>query len=129
MNDFEKGTRDKVRFAYKGQTGIEDVWDLSVEDLDGIYQKLMETQREMSTDSLLEQKRTGSRTLELKINIVKHMVTVKLAEAEAREQAAENKLYDQRVDAIIAKKQDAGLEEMSIEDLQKSKAERKKATA
>lgn len=58
-------------------------------------------------------------TLELQIEIVKYIVSVKLAEKEAREKAAEKSAQKQRIMEIMAKKQDESLENASMEDLQK----------
>jgi len=115
---FEKASRMKLRFAYKGQCSVEDLWDLSVEELDSIYQEMRKKQRESNTDSLLEKRDEGDRLLDLQVNIVKHIVQVKLAEAEARERAAENKLRREKIAAIMAEKQDEGLKNMSLEELQ-----------
>ena len=39
-NKFEIAIRNKYRFPYKGMITIEDLWDLSVTQLDGIFKTL-----------------------------------------------------------------------------------------
>lgn len=51
--------------------------------------------------------------------IVKHIVSVKLAEKEAREKAFVKKAQKQKIMSIIAAKQDEALQKSSIDDLQK----------
>ena len=57
--------------------------------------------------------------LETKIEIVKYIVSVKLAEKEQRERAFLNKERNQKIMDIIAAKKDAELQNMSIEELEK----------
>lgn len=35
-NIFEKATKEKYRFPFKGQVSVEDLWDLKLQDLDSI---------------------------------------------------------------------------------------------
>lgn len=118
-NIFEYATRNKVRFSYKGLISVEDLWDLSVTELDNIYKELNKRVKQSQEESLLAVKTEVDEKLEAMIAIVKHIVTVKLAEQDAREKAAAKKEQKQKIMAIMAKKQDESLENASMEDLQK----------
>lgn len=120
---FEKATRLKLRFPFRGQCSTEDLWDLGVRQLDEIYKALNGQLKAQQGDSLLDEKSDANETLELQINIVKHIVSVKLAEAEARENAAVRAAKKQKLLAKIEAKQDAALDDMSIEELQGLAAE------
>lgn len=116
---FERATRQKLRFKFRGLLTPEDLWDLDVEDLDAIYQELRGEQKETCEESLIKQPTKATSELNLKVDIVKHIVEVKLDEAERRKSRAENKIRKDRIAAILAEKQDAKLKDMSEEDLQK----------
>ena len=77
---FEVATRNKFRFAFKGMISVEDLWDLKVEQLDVVYKNLMEEIKKASEESLLKTKSKDQEELEVKINIVKYIVEVKLEE-------------------------------------------------
>lgn len=118
-NIFEYATRNKVRFPYKGQVAVEDLWDLRVEELDKIFKTLNAELQQCQEESLLEVKTEADELLDTQIAIVKHIVSVKLAEKEALAKAAEKRDQKQKIMSIIARKQDESLENSSIEDLQK----------
>jgi hypothetical protein len=113
---FESATRNKFRFGYRGLISTEDLWDLNVEELDSIYKNLMADKKDSETESLLSKKKTNS-ILETKIEIVKYIFGVKVDEAKAAELKAENAAKKQKILAILARKQDAELEEKSAEEL------------
>jgi hypothetical protein len=119
---FELASRSKLRFSYRGLISTEDLWDLKPEALDEIYRATNAELKEMSEDSLLEKRRTGTEVLELQVAIVRHVFEVKAAEVEARNDARERKAKKERILEIIAKKQDADLENKSLDEL-KSLAE------
>lgn len=54
-----------------------------------------------------------------KIELVKYIVSVKLAESEARVNAAEKKAQRDKIMKIVAKKKDKELEDMDVEQLMK----------
>lgn len=118
MNIFEKATREKIRFNYRGTITVEDLWDLPVEALDDIFKSLNARLKESQSESLLSKKTSDNDILETKIEIIKYIVTIKLAEAEAREKAYANAAKKQKILEIIKEKQDADLKGMSIEELQ-----------
>lgn len=114
---FEQATRNKFRFPYKGSCDVEDLWDLSVEDLDGVYKKLNRTLKTTKEDSLLGPKTKESERETAMVNIVKHIVTVKLRESEEYRHEAARSVKKQKILEIIGRKQDNSLEEKSEEDL------------
>jgi hypothetical protein len=119
MNLFEEATRKKQRFQYKGICSVEDLWDLSVEELDSVYQTLRKQQEARSGDSLLNKRTQIDRTLQLQVEIVKHIVSVKLTEKEEKVAKAEKKQRKQKIAEIIAEKRDESLKNMSLEELEK----------
>lgn len=123
VNMFEVATRSKMRFPYKGQISVEDMWDLSLPALDSVFKALNSQMKQVKEESLLSTKSKADETLELQIEIVKYIVSVKLAEKEAREKAAEKSVQRQKIMEIMAKKQNESLESASMEDLQKMLAE------
>lgn len=122
-NIFEYATRNKVRFLYKGSVSVEDLWDLSVTELDKVFKTLNSQRKQSQEESLLNTKSKEDEIVDVQIAIVKHIVTVKLAEKEAREKAAENKAKKQKIMAIMAARDEKALENASDEDLQKMLAE------
>ena len=116
---FEFATRNKVRFPFKGMISVEDLWDLSLTNLDSIYKTLNKQVKQSEEESLLNTKATVDTELEVQIAIVKHIVSVKLAEKEAAEKASAKKVQKQKIMSIIATKENEALQNSSIDDLKK----------
>lgn len=118
-NMFEVATRTKMRFPFKGMISVEDLWDLSVQNLDKVFKALNSQRKESQEESLLNVKSSEDEVLDTQIAIVKYIVGVKLEEQAARVKAAENKEKKQKIMALMAKKDDEAMENMSKEELQK----------
>lgn len=118
-NIFEYAVRNKVRFPFKGMISVEDLFDLSLSNLDSIYKTLNKQVKQSEEESLLSTKASVDTELEVQIAIVKHIVSVKLAEKEAVKKASVRKAQKQKLMSIIAAKQDEALQNSSIDDLQK----------
>jgi uncharacterized protein YfeS len=119
-NIFEYATKNKMRFQHNGSISVEDLWDLPVEALDALYKKMNKEVKAASEDSLLDKKETAAdKTVLIGIEIVKHIVGVKLEAKEAALKAKERKEKNQKIMAIMSRKQDEQLENMSLEDLEK----------
>jgi hypothetical protein len=123
MDTFEFATRSKLRFPFKGLINVEDLWDLSTENLDNIYKALNSQLKQTQEESLLKVRSTGDKELDAKIEIIKHIVTVKLEEATARLQAKEKREQKQKIMEILQNKKEASLLGKTEEELQKMLAE------
>ena len=120
---FETATRNKMRFPFRGTISVEDLWDLSLTNLDSVFKTLNAEAKKSEEESLLETKSKENEELSNKIEIVKYIVNIKLEEKKTRENARKNAEMKQRLLEIKAKRQDAALENMSDEDLDKMLAE------
>lgn len=118
-NMFEIATRNKFRFPFKGMISVEDLWDLSIENLDAVFKHLNSEMKKTKEESLLSTKSKDDEVLEMKIEIVKYIVKAKQKEKEEREKMFLNKERNQKIMSIIAAKQDEELQNMSVEELQK----------
>lgn len=130
---FEKASRLKLRFdTPKGQLTVEDLWDLplvapagrsAVANLDDIAIGLNKQLKNGDDVSFVIKDRKSDSAVQLKFDIVKRIIDVRLAEDDARAKEQENAAKKKRLLAILADKQDEALRNMSAEDIQKMVAE------
>lgn len=123
---FEVAIRSKFRFNFRGSISTEDLWDLSVTDLDSIFKVLNSQVKQVKEESLLGSKTKQDKELELKIDIIKYIVATKLEEQELRSKARETKEYEQKLLTIMADKQDEELKNKSVDEIKKMLEELKK---
>lgn len=119
-NIFEVATRGRYRFPFKGLISVEDLWQLKdVRDLDSIFRTLNSELKQVKEDSLLNIKTQQNEELDTKIQIVKYIVQVKLAEDKAKSEAKEKKEKKQKLLELLASKQDEEVQNKSAEEIQK----------
>nr|DAJ47664.1 MAG TPA: hypothetical protein [Caudoviricetes sp.] len=118
-NMFEYATRNKVRFPFKGQISVEDLWDLRANDLDTVFKTLNRQVKQSKEESLLTTKTAEDTVLDIQIAIVKHIFDIKMQEANARLLDKEHKAQKQKIMAILANKQELELQNKSVDELQK----------
>ena len=116
---FEFAVRNKLRFPFRGMISVEDLWDLSVTNLDKIFKELNSQVKQSKEESLLDTKTKEDEVLEIKIEIIKHIVSVKQEEMAAREKEIEKRAQKQKIMSIIAEKKDEALHNSSVEELTK----------
>lgn len=116
---FEVAARKKYRFPFRGQVSTEDLWDLSITNLDSVFKTLNKEKKQNEEESLLSVKSEADKEVENKIEIVKYIVAVKQAEIAERAASKEKAQRNQKIAAIIERKKDEELEGKSIEDLMK----------
>ena len=117
VNVFEQATRTKLRFPFKGNATVEDLWDLSVEELDFIFKKLNTDLKLSSEESLLNKKNSADEILEMKITIIKHIVSVKQNEENDRVQARVKKDKKDKILEQLAKRDEAELTDKTRDQL------------
>lgn len=120
---FINATRNNYQFPFRGMINVIDLWDLSLTNLDSVFKTLNAEAKKSEEESLLNTKSKEDEEISNKIEIVKYIVSVKLDEKKKREGAKKNAEMRQRLLEIKAKRQDAALENMSDEDLDKTLAE------
>ena len=119
---FINATRNNYQFPFRGMINVIDLWDLSLTNLDSVFKTLNAEAKKSEEESLLNTKSKEDEEVSNKIEIVKYIVSVKLDEKKKREDAKKNAEMRQRLLEIKAKRQDAALENMSDEDLDKALA-------
>lgn len=117
-NKFEVALRNKFRFPFRGLISVEDLYDLSVQNLDSIFKTLNSELKQVQEESLLNTKSKEDKELELKIDIVKHIVNVKLTEANERLKAKEQKEKKQKIMEVLSAKKEASLQDKTVEELE-----------
>lgn len=130
MNIFEQATRQALRFSSnRGELSTEQLWDLPLTsrqgfDLDSVAKEVNQRLKSVTEESFVTKSQNPAKdSLELKLEILKHIIAVKLKEDEDRRNAAERATERQKLLDILAEKQDSALKELSVEDIQKRLAE------
>jgi|SRR5690606_40547937 len=123
---FEKATRLKLRFdSTKGALTVEQLWDLPLQsksgfDLDTVAKEVNKDLKSVTEESFVET-RTNPRKgeLELKLEIVKHIIKTKQDENAAAQTAAARREERKRLEAILATKQAQELEGLDVAEIQR----------
>lgn len=113
---FERATKLKVRFEYKGQIAVEDLWDLSLDALDKIYRSLLSSLKG-SEEGLLNTRKAEDKIIDLKIEIVKYVFAEKKKEMEEVKLASDKRAKKKYLLEVLERKQNAQLESLSPEEL------------
>lgn len=127
VNIFEYATRNKLRFNFKGLISVEDLWKLSIEDLDSIFKSYNKQKKELDNEESLIDTKTIKpyqvTDLDIKIDILKHIATVKTQERNAQLAAEVKAQKRQQIMQLITDKENAELRDKSKEELTQMLAE------
>jgi hypothetical protein len=115
---YKKALRQNLRFEFKGLRSTEELWDLTLEQLDSIFQILNVQRKTKSEESLLSTKTDEATELDLKLEIIRDIVSTLLQEKAEREDAAAKAIRKQKVLEAIAQKQDDALGNLSVAELE-----------
>lgn len=116
-NNYKYAAKNRLRFPFKGQISVEDLFSLSLTDLDTVYKNLKKQVKTNADESLMTEENKEDKDLTIKIEIVTEIFNEKKAEADARKKAAETRAKNQKIAAIIARKEDEELNNKSVDEL------------
>ena len=115
---FLTATREKYRYKYKGTLTTEDLWDLSLQELDELYLSLKaKVVKEVHPESLMDTVKQADQDTLNAIEIVRFIFIRKSEESKAYARRIRKAGEAQRIMEIIKRKEEAVLEDTDIEAL------------
>jgi hypothetical protein len=125
MDNYKEASRLRLKFSSSvGQLNVEQLWDLKLTELTSLVKELKKQLTKSSIDNnddelaFLEENVVVDATAQLRFDIVKDIYLTKKQEQDMLRDAKNTKEHNQKILALIAKKQESSLEEMSIAELE-----------
>lgn len=116
---YKKALRMKLRFATnKGKLATEDLFDLSLTDLNNLAIALDKKLSETPRKSFISDLAPDTQEDELRFNIVKDVITLKLAERNAAQNAKAKAAEKAQLMEILHRKKNEALENLSVAELE-----------
>jgi len=117
--DFKKATQLKLRFLTdKGYLSTEQLWDLTIKDLDALAVKLEKAIEETLRKSFLLKNTQEDELPRIRFDIALDVLNTKLSEQEDINNRKAKKESNERIMTIIANKKDAALSDKTIAELE-----------
>lgn len=118
-NIYKQAAKSKLRIATsRGPLSVEQLYDLSKTELDELAVRLEKEHAESGTKSFLTKSTAKSTAAKLSFDIVLDILNTKVKADETASKAAETREHNQKIQAMILRKKEGELENMSIEDLE-----------
>lgn len=122
---FEKAIKQKLRFdSVRGQLTTEDLWDLPLTsrnsfDLDTIAKAVNSKIKEAQEESFVKVRSNPAQDkLTLQLDILKYIIADKMQEAETKATTVARQQQRQKLEEVLASKQDDALKGLSVAELQ-----------
>jgi len=120
-SNFEAASRIKLRFATgRGLVSVEDLWDMPLTgtfSLNDVAKDLHRLLKDAEETDFVKKATKVNEELQLGFDVVKHVIDVRVAEAEEAKNAAAKRAQKQKLLGLIAEKQDDALKGASIDEL------------
>lgn len=117
---YKQAMREKLRFpTTKGNLTVEQLWDLTLNDLDSLVVGLGDQLEKSTVKTYIKRQTTASKRIKLQFDIALDVLQTLITEQDAATEAAEVKKHNEKIIAKIKAKQDAALDDLSIEELEK----------
>ena len=125
-NLFLQATREKFRFqSGKGELSVEQLWDMPLTsrtgfDLDTVAKAVNSDLKGANEESFVNTTNNPAVSrLQNKLEVVKAIIEIKLAEAEAAKKRAEKAAERQRLMEVLHSKKDQELQGLSVEEIER----------
>ena len=125
-NLFLQATREKFRFeSNKGDLSVEQLWDLPLTsrtgfDLDTVAKTVNANLKSSNEESFVNVNNNPAVSrLQAQLEVVKAIIEVKLAQAEATKKRAEKAAERQRLMEVLHSKMDQELQGLSVEEIER----------
>jgi len=116
---YKEAAKQKLRFSTpKGSLSVEQLWDLSITDLDTLAVSLEESYKNSKGKSFLDKRTTKDKGLKLQFDIVLDVLNSKVEDSEALRDAADVKEHNQKILKLISEKKDGELAGKSVKELE-----------
>ena len=129
-NLFMQATREKFRFeSSKGDLSVEQLWDLPLTsrtgfDLDTVAKAVNANLKSSNEESFVNASNNPAVSrLQAQLEVVKAIIEVKLAQAEATKKRAEKVVERQRLMEVLHSKKDQELQGLSVEEIERRLAQ------
>lgn len=125
-NLFLQATREKFRFeSSKGDLSVEQLWDLPLTsrtgfDLDTVAKAVNANLKSSNEESFVNVSNNPAVSrLQAQLEVVKAIIEVKLAQAEATKKRVEKAAERQRLMEVLHSKKDQELQGLSVEEIER----------
>jgi hypothetical protein len=120
MNIYKSALKKKVRFKTpKGLLALEQLFDLSLKELDELAIELEKEVENSPKKSFLEETSEEDKLAKLKFEVAYDVLKTKIEARDKAQAAMETRKRNRKITEIIANKKDKELEEKSVEELEK----------
>ena len=108
----------KLRFqTNRGLLSVEQLWDLSLSELDSLAVALKKEHKESGKESFLVKKSSKDEIAKLRFDLALDVLNTKAKEVEQTTLAKENKEHNEKILALISEKQEGELKGKSVDEL------------
>ena len=120
MENFKLASQQKIRYqTTRGSLSTEQLWDLSLDELDALAVSLEIEHKQSGKKSFLDKASVKDKTSKLRFDVVLDVLNTKIEEAQAATEARENKEHNKKILELIAEKKDESLKGKTVEQLEK----------
>lgn len=119
MDNFKLAAQQKLRFQTpKGLLSTEQLWELSIPELDSMAVALESEYKQSGKKSFVEKSTEKDKTTKLKFDIVIDILETKVEAEQVATKLKEDKEHNAKILSLIAEKKDESLKGKSIKELE-----------